>query len=214
MTRNGKDKVEETAQALLNADAAVAEAAEPYRRTPTVRAISWLSEAGDQPQMRILCGAVIAAGVAGKSKRLTRAGIRMIAAHTLATEAKNVVKNRVDRSRPRSRNGENGHKPKPGRDTSKEETSFPSGHSAGAAAVARAYAREFPEHKAAAIAGAGAIAIAQIPRCAHYPTDVGVGLALGLLAEALLDPLLDAVLDPVLDPLFDLFQLSGDDPEE
>lgn len=206
MTSKSKDKAEETAEALLDADAAVAEAVEPYRETGAVRAIAWLSELGDQPQMRILCGAVIAAGVAGGSKRLTRAGIRMIAAHTLATQAKDVVKKRVDRSRPRSRNGENGHKMKPGRDTSKEKTSFPSGHSAGAAAVARAYAREFPGHKAAAIAGAGAISLAQIPRCAHYPTDVGVGLALGLLAEALLDPLLD--------PLFEALQLSGDEPEE
>jgi membrane-associated phospholipid phosphatase len=206
MAKKDKDPVEETAEALLDADAAVAEAVEPYRRTAAVRSVGWLSEAGDQPQMRILCAAVIAAGLAGGSKRLTRAGLRMIAAHTLATEAKNVVKKRVDRSRPRSRGGEDGHKPRPGRNTAKEETSFPSGHSAGAAAVAAAYAREFPEHRAAAAAGAGAIALAQIPRSAHYPTDVGAGLALGLLSEALLDP--------VLDPLFDWLQLSGEDPDE
>jgi membrane-associated phospholipid phosphatase len=201
-----KDKVEETAEALLDADAAVAEAVEPYAKSAAVRTVGWLSEVGDQPQMRILCAAVIAAGLAGGSKRLTRAGVRMIAAHTLATEAKNVVKKSVDRSRPRSRVGENGHKLKPGRSRSKEESSFPSGHSAGASAVAAAYARDFPEHRLAASAGAGAIALAQIPRSAHYPTDVGVGLALGLLSEALLDP--------VLDPLFDWFQLSGDDPDE
>ena len=206
MSKNGKDKAQEAAEALLDADAAVVEAVEPWRHTAAVKAIGWISEVGDQPQMRILCGAVTAAGLAGRSKRLTRAGLRMIAAHTLATEAKNVVKKRVDRSRPRSRGGEGGHKPKPGRNTSKEETSFPSGHSAGAAAVARAYAREFPEHKAAAYAGAGAVALAQIPRCAHYPTDVGVGLALGLVSEA--------VLDPLLEPQFDAFQLYGDEPEE
>jgi undecaprenyl-diphosphatase len=206
MARKDIDPVEETAEALLDADSAVAEAVEPYRRTAAVRALAWLSELGDQPQMRMLCGAVIAAGLVGRSKRLTRAGLRMIAAHTLATEAKNVVKRRIDRSRPRSRTDGIGHKPRPGRNTAKEETSFPSGHSAGAAAVAAAYARDFPEHRAAAAAGAGAIALAQIPRCAHYPTDVGAGLALGLAAEALLDP--------VLDPLFDWLQLSGDEPDE
>ena len=206
MAKKDKDPVEKTAEALLDADAAVAEAVEPYAKSAGVRAVGWLSEVGDQPQMRILCGAVIAAGLAGRSKRLTRAGLRMIAAHTLATEAKNMVKRRVDRSRPRSRDGENGHKPRPGKNRDKEETSFPSGHSAGASAVAAAYARDFPEHRAAAAAGAGAIALAQIPRCAHYPTDVGIGLALGLLSEALLDP--------VLDPLFDWLQLSGDDPDE
>ena len=207
MARNkDKDALNQTAEALLDADEAVAEAVEPYRKAPAVRAVGWLSEVGDQPQMRILCAGVIAAGLAGRSKRLTRAGLRMIAAHTLATEAKNVVKRNVDRRRPRSRNGKDSHKPKPGRNTQKEETSFPSGHSAGASAVASAYAREFPEHRAAAVAGAGAIALAQIPRSAHYPTDVGVGLALGLAA--------DALLDPVLDPLFDWLQLSGDEPDE
>ncbi|HEV2079208.1 MAG TPA: phosphatase PAP2 family protein [Allosphingosinicella sp.] len=207
MAKN-KDKtpLDETADALLDADEAVAEAVEPYSDASPVEAVGWLSEIGDQPQMRILCGAVIAAGLVGGSKRLTRAGLRMIAAHTLATEAKDVIKKRVDRKRPRSRDGKDGHKPRAGKSTSKEVTSFPSGHSAGAAAVASAYAREFPEHRAAAVAGAGAIALAQIPRCAHYPTDVGVGLALGLVA--------DALLDPVLDPLFEALQLSGDELDE
>jgi undecaprenyl-diphosphatase len=126
----------------------------------------------------------------------------MIAAHTLAMEAKDFVKLRVDRSRPRSRADKDAHKPKAGTDDSKEMTSFPSGHSAGAIAVAQAYAREFPEHKIAALAGAGAIALAQIPRCAHYPTDVGAGLAIGALSELLVDR------------LFDALQLSGDDSEE
>lgn len=206
MTKKNKDAVEEAAETLMDADAAVVEAIEPLQETRAVKAIGWLSEVGDQPQMRTLCVAMIAAGLAGGSKRMTRAGLRMIAAHTLATAAKNVVKKRVDRSRPRSRDGEDGHKLKPGRSREKEETSFPSGHSAGAAAVARAYARDFPEHKAAAMAGAGAIALAQVPRCAHYPTDVGVGLALGLAAEALLDPMLE--------PVFDWLQLSGDEPDE
>ena len=201
-----KDALDQTAEALLDVDEAVAEAVEPYRKVKAVEAVGWLSEIGDQPQMRILCAGVIAAGLAGGSKRLTRAGLRMIAAHTLATEAKNVVKRNIDRRRPRSRDGKDSHKPKAGKKRAKEETSFPSGHSAGAAAVASAYAREFPEHRAAAAAGAGAVALAQIPRCAHYPTDVGFGLALGLLS--------DALLDPVLDPLFEALQLSGDEPDE
>ena len=73
---------------------------------------------------------------------------------------------------------------KPGRKRSKEETSFPSGHSAGAIAVARAFAREYPEYRAPALGAAGLIALAQIPRCAHYPSDVGAGLAVGVAAEA------------------------------
>lgn len=194
-----KKRVKKAADALLDADAAVAEAAEPLQQTKTVKTVGLLSELGDQPQMRILCLGTIAAGLAFKSPRLVRAGARMIAAHQLATSAKDFVKKRVDRSRPRE---DRDHAPRLGRHTTKEITSFPSGHSAGAAAVARAYAREFPEHKTLALAGAGAIALAQIPRCAHYPTDVGAGLAIGLVSELLVDRLADAL------------QLSGDVPEE
>ena len=87
--------------------------------------------------------------------------------------------------RPRSASNRNEKKPKTGKHTAKEKTSFPSGHSAGAIAAARAFSREFPEYGAVAIGGAGVIAASQVPRCAHYPTDVAAGIAIGLVAEAL-----------------------------
>lgn len=209
----GKKKQKKAAKALETVDAAVVESVEPYSETALVRAISLLSEVGDQPPMRTLCAATIAAGLAGGNARLTRAGIRMLVAHTFATIAKDALKVRIDRSRPRK---DRNHGLKPGRSTDKEDTSFPSGHSAGALAVARAYAREYPEHRNAALAAAGAVALAQIPRCAHYPTDVGVGLAVGLISEALvelpLDPLLQSL--PTADWLSEAFQLSGEDEEE
>jgi membrane-associated phospholipid phosphatase len=149
-----------------------------------MEALGRFASLGDQPPLRILCAAVIAAGLAGGDRRLARAGLRMLAAHTLATLAKDFVKHRVDRTRPRSRGGHGKDPvPKPGRRTAKEETSFPSGHSAGAAAVARAFARDYPDYAAPAYGVAGALALAQIPRCAHYPTDVGAGLAIGAAAE-------------------------------
>jgi membrane-associated phospholipid phosphatase len=181
---------------LQKADAAVAEAAKPWAETPLVKALSPLSALGDQPQMRVLCGAVIAVGLVGGDRRLARTGLRMLAAHTLATLAKDFVKHRVDRTRPRStgRKGKD-HRMAPGRSEAKEETSFPSGHSAGAAAVARAFAREHPEHAAPAYAAAAAVALVQIPRCAHYPTDIGAGLAIGAAAEALVSAAFDLI-DP------------------
>jgi membrane-associated phospholipid phosphatase len=131
---------------------------------------------------------VIAVGTVGGDRRLLRAGIRMLAAHSLATVAKDFVKHRVDRTRPRaSRRPGKDMKPRPGRSDAKEETSFPSGHSAGAAAVARAFTREYPEHALPAAGAAAMLALAQIPRCAHYPTDVGAGIAIGLAAEAVVD---------------------------
>jgi membrane-associated phospholipid phosphatase len=175
-------------RALLAADAAAAEAALPYQGSPAMAALGRFASLGDQPPLRTLCAAVIAAGVAGGNGRLARTGVRMLVAHTFATLAKDYVKERVDRTRPRSK-GEKGkdHVPKAGRNSSKEETSFPSGHSAGAAAVARAFARDYPQYAAPAYAVGGALALAQIPRCAHYPTDVGAGVAIGLAAEALVD---------------------------
>jgi hypothetical protein len=37
------------------------------------------------------------------------------------------------------------------------------------------------------LAAGAALSLAQIPRCAHYPTDVGAGIAIGLASEALVD---------------------------
>ena len=200
MSRKNKSAVAEAADAVQEVDAALTDAALPYRKTAPVRIISWLSELGDQPQMRALCGGVILAGLVRRDARMTRAGIRMIVAHTVATAAKNFVKRRVDRTRPRSlpeADDAGAHKIKAGRNTEKEETSFPSGHSAGAAAVARAFTRDYPELSTAAYAGAGLIAVAQIPRCAHYPTDVGSGIAVGLAAEAFVTRLFDPVAEGV-----------------
>jgi membrane-associated phospholipid phosphatase len=174
-------------KALMDADKAAADAAGPYRKSMAVRAMAWASELGDQPQMLILSGGLLALGLVRRDGRMARAGGRMIAAHLLATMAKNFIKHRVDRTRPRSTGNGKGHAIRPGRSHAKEETSFPSGHSAGAAAVARAFARDYPEHQGAALAGAGFIALAQIPRCAHYPTDVGAGVAIGLAAEKAVD---------------------------
>jgi undecaprenyl-diphosphatase len=173
--------------ALMDADKAATSAVEPYRKSAMVRAMAWASELGDQPQMLTLSGGLLALGLVRRDGRMAQAGARMIAAHLLATAAKNFVKHRVDRTRPRSTGNGKGHGIKPGSSHAKEETSFPSGHSAGAAAVARAFARDYPEHRGAALAGAGFIALAQIPRCAHYPTDVGAGLAIGLAAEKAVD---------------------------
>ncbi|HEX8363892.1 MAG TPA: phosphatase PAP2 family protein [Allosphingosinicella sp.] len=184
---DGAQRLIRAAAAATEADAAAASAMRPYRDLPWLEP---LADLGDQPQLRTLCVAAIAAGLAagrssGWGPRLARAGLRMLIAHEAATLAKDFVKRRIDRTRPRSlhRPGKT-HRPKPGTSTAKEETSFPSGHSAGAAAVARAFSREFPEHGRAAAGAAGVLALVQVPRCAHYPTDIAAGLAVGLAAEA------------------------------
>jgi undecaprenyl-diphosphatase len=183
----GKKKKKGAGSALLEVDRKAHEAVRPYQDAAPVKALSWLSELGDQPQMLTLSGSVLAWGALGGDRRLVRAGARMVASHLLATWIKNRVKHRVDRTRPFAARSQEDRKPQPGQDQSKEETSFPSGHSAGALAVAQAFARELPEHRGKALAGAALIAAAQVPRCAHYPTDVGAGLAIGWASELAVD---------------------------
>lgn len=172
------------ADALLDVDAKAREAVIPHKEDAPVKALSWYSEIGDQPQLRALSAGLFLSGALARSPRMMRAGARMLLAHELATLTKDFVKHRVDRTRPRTARDKHEQKAQPGESRDKEETSFPSGHSAGATAVAAAFAREFPEYKAAAFAAGGAAALAQIPRCAHYPTDVGAGIAIGAAAEA------------------------------
>nr|ALS91167.1 PAP2 superfamily [uncultured bacterium] len=155
------------------------------------RAAPRYSKIGDQPPLLAVSGAVLAFGLLSDDSRVVRAGSRMIAAHLLATAVKNAIKGQVDRTRPTVLVKEGRYDMKPGHTDTKEQTSFPSGHSAGAAAVACAFVREFPDQALAAYGAAGAIALAQIPRCAHYPTDVGSGIAIGWLSEAVTSKLLD-----------------------
>jgi len=159
----------------------------PYPDSLAVDVVDLLSKLGDQPELRTISAALIGAGIFGRSDRLVRAGARMLLAHEAATFAKDRLKTEIDRTRPRSAHRKTDKKVRKGKHIAKEMTSFPSGHSAGAFAAARAFSREFPEHGAAALGAAGALALSQIPRAAHYPTDVAAGAVIGLAAEALVD---------------------------
>ena len=173
--------------ALLQLDDETQALFKPYADTPAIKALHPVSKLADQPQLRSLCGALIVAGLFARNRRLLDAGCRMIIAHEAATFAKDALKTEIERTRPRSADDRQEKKPKPGKKQSKEVTSFPSGHSAGAIAVGRAFSREFPEYGAAAVGAATAIAFLQVPRCAHYVTDVIAGLGLGLAAEKATD---------------------------
>lgn len=182
-----RKRLEQAGKAVTAVDKAVHDALKPYRRTAAVRALTLAAKIGDQPPLLALAGAVLALGLVRRDGRMARVGARMIAAHLLATAGKNFAKRRIDRTRPRSAGGKSGSRIKPGRSKAKEKTSFPSGHSAGAIAIARAFARDYPEHKAPALAAGALVALAQIPRAAHYPSDVAAGLAIGLAAEKAVD---------------------------
>ena len=142
------------------------------------------SEVTDQPPLVLLSIGTAAVGALRRDPAMVRAGARMLLAHAIATQAKAAIKRRVDRTRPdaakaKAKAGGKG-KLKKGKRYERDENAFPSGHSAGAVAVARALARDYPSAAPVAQAGAAAAAAIQVPRGTHYPGDVLAGTLIGL----------------------------------
>ncbi len=152
---------------------------------PVVRVAGALSEVADQPPMVAINLATIVVGLIAKDAKLARTGVRMLAAHGLATLAKAVIKRNVDRARPNLFSDRDDHRPTPGDTDEGPQNSFPSGHTAGAVAVARAVAREYPGASVPAHIAATGIAVIQIPRGTHFPIDVVAGAVIGWAAEAM-----------------------------
>lgn len=179
--------IHDAGSAALDFDDGAHKLFKPYADTAALAALHPVSKLGDQPALRAISAGMIVAGVVMRSDRLARAGSRMVIAHEAATFAKDLIKTDVDRVRPRSAAKRNEKKPTKGKHAAKELTSFPSGHSAGAIAVARAFSREYPEYEIVAMGVATFLALLQIVRSAHYPTDVVAGLIVGLAAEKATD---------------------------
>ena len=121
---------------LIELDHRAHTAFEPFGDTPPIKALDLFSKLGDQPELRLISSALLVAGIFARSDRMVRAGARMLIAHEAATFVKDRMKVQIDRKRPRSANHRHEKKPKKGKHTAKEMTSFPSGHSAGAIAAA------------------------------------------------------------------------------
>ena len=152
-------------------------------------------ELGDQPPMAAASGMMIACGFALRDRRMARTGVRMLAALGLATLIKSALKNNVDRTRPGEVIDNQRYRLHSGESKDGDLRSFPSGHSAGAAAVLRAAAREYPSAGVPLMGGAFAIAAAQLPSRNHFVTDIAGGLVLGLVSEWLVSGALDRLDD-------------------
>ena len=179
---------------LEKLDVAVAQAAAPFYRSDAMKLIGWASDISDQSPMRAVCGLAIAGGLLAGRPAAVRAGTRALLSHSVATWAKNFVKHRVDRTRPRAFLKSGRYTWAPGDHDEKMMNSFPSGHTAGAVAVARAFARDLPGTAAPGYALAALVSAAQVPRCMHYPSDIAVGAAVGWAAEWASSRLFDRLL--------------------
>lgn len=147
-----------------------------------VRALTPLCKLADETPLMVLSGVTLSAGVLRRNPRVTRTGARMFAAHLIANATKTVLKGSIDRLRPNA--VEEKPEIRPGSGTEdKAANAFPSGHTAGALAVAQAVARDFPRHATVTRGMATVASATQVPRGAHYLTDVLSGAAIGWLSE-------------------------------
>lgn len=169
--------------AVEKADIAVAEAASEIRDHPAIEALGEASEMADQPPLIALSAGVLAAGLIFRKPAMATAGARMLAAHLIATGMKTVVKRSVDRTRPHVLADEERYEVREGRSTHPRYNSFPSGHTAGAVAVAEGLARTVPQAAWPARLWAAGIAAIQIPRCKHYVSDIAAGAVVGVVAD-------------------------------
>ena len=173
------------ASGVENADVELGKKLASERDSPVVKAAAWAGEIGDQGPLYLLCAALFVAGLAARERRLAGSGISMLVAIGAADLSKRLVKSFVRRSRPHVLLDEGDYKADTGGSEEKQEQSFPSGHTAGSGAAARALSRNFPAAGAAAGAAAVAIGISRVAKGAHWPLDVAAGAVIGLGAEAL-----------------------------
>ena len=174
-------------EGLERMDVEAAAAAAQHRHHPVIRTLGAASEIADQIPLALVCGTVMAGGLIAGRADIARTGARMMAAHVVANVVKRRIKNRLRRIRPEEIVKDRDYTFEVGESEGGHDTSFPSGHTAGAVAVASIVARDIPSLALPAMGIAALIAGVQIPRAKHYPVDVAAGAALGLMAAGLVN---------------------------
>jgi membrane-associated phospholipid phosphatase len=173
--------------AVEDADIALSTAVSAERKNPWVKALGTLGELGDQPQLTTLSACTLAYGLLSGRGRVAVAGANMLLSLGAATAMKSIVKNTVSRTRPNVLLDEGHYEIRALGPDEGPWHSFPSGHTAGSVAVARALARSCPEAALPAYAAAAAIAGVQLPTAHHFASDIIAGIAIGLAADALVE---------------------------
>lgn len=171
-------------------DVELATSAARHRHHPIVTTLGTISELADQVPLASVCALVMGGGVVARRPDVVNMGARMMAAHVLANVIKRAIKNRVRRIRPEEVVKTGAYAFENGETQGGHDTSFPSGHTAGAVAVAGIVSRDRPDLAVPAVMTAVLIAGVQIPRAKHYPLDVTAGAALGIVSAWLVDRLM------------------------
>lgn len=182
-------RTQDVATTVEDADRETAQDAARHRRHPVVKALGSASEIADQIPLSVLCATVVAGGVIAGRSNLARVGARMMTAHILANSLKRVIKNNVKRTRPQVMIDERIYECRVAKTEGGYDTSFPSGHTAGAMAVAAVVAHDLPRVALPAWAIAALVSGIQVPRGKHYPIDVAAGAVLGLAAAGAVEAL-------------------------
>lgn len=186
-------KTKTVANAVEKADREATYKAAEHRDEPLAKAAGLLAEIGDQPQLVATSIGTVVIGLIARRPDMIRGGVRMLAAHAAATFVKSAIKASIDRTRPEKAIEDGEARFEPGDSDDHEQTSFPSGHTAGAVAVARAAARDIDGAGGPAALITGVVAVAQPVTGKHYLSDLVVGAAVGWIAEALVSAVFDRV---------------------
>jgi membrane-associated phospholipid phosphatase len=189
--------VKKAAKKIVEVDTLVTHAAAQGRNNPVMKAIGFLSEAADQPPLIALSLGTLAIGLATRRADVARGGARMLASHLLATAAKSAIKHRINRTRPGAALDMGEQRFERGHSREHDLSSFPSGHTAGAVAVALAAGHDIEGAGVPAVLAAGAVAAAQAPTGHHYLTDVVVGGAVGWAVESVVSAVFDRFEPPI-----------------
>lgn len=152
--------------------------------------ISWLSSAANHSRISLAGAALLALTGGERGRRTALVGVIAVASTSLMANV--VVKNIARRPRPArpvehyaDAPGNLGHVPMPA------TTSFPSGHSAAAAAFATAVAIEWPAVALPFVVFAALVGYSRVHTGVHYPFDVlggwAVGVGMGLASAGVVE---------------------------
>lgn len=138
-----------------------------------------------------LVGASMAVGLVFKNDQLKRAAVRSVGAVLIGQLATQLLKTLTSRSRPREGNGPYDFN---GVNFGRNNTSFSSGHSAGAWSVMTVFATEFKDTKIVPIAAyslAALTSFARVYKEAHWFSDVTLGALIGWVSGKIMYRLFD-----------------------